>query len=43
MNIVHALFTKKLEETGIFEELKRRGVKEGDTVKLLDWEFEWYE
>lgn len=34
---------KKLEETGIFEELKRRGVKEGDTVKLLDWEFEWYE
>ena len=25
------------------EELKNLGVKEGDSVKILDWEFEWYE
>lgn len=34
---------KRLETAGIFAELKRRGVKEGDTVKILDWEFEWYD
>lgn len=27
---------------GIFKELRRMGVKEGDTIKVLEWEFEWY-
>ncbi len=35
-------FEKSLREIGIEEELKRMGIKEGDTVKFLDWEFEWY-
>lgn len=35
-------FEKSLIELGIEEELKRMGIKEGDTVKFLDWEFEWY-
>lgn len=35
-------FEKSLRELGIEEELKRMGIKEGDTVKFLDWEFEWY-
>ena len=34
---------KMLKKLGIEEELRNKGVKEGDTVKLLDWEFEWYE
>lgn len=33
---------KCLENTGIFRELREKGIKEGDTVKILDWEFEWY-
>lgn len=33
---------KCLENTGIFAELKEKGIREGDTVKILDWEFEWY-
>lgn len=33
---------KKLEEVGIFGELRRMGIQEGDTVKMLEWEFEWY-
>lgn len=36
-------FDKSLREIGIESELKRMGIKEGDTVKFLDWEFEWYE
>lgn len=35
-------FEKSLRELGIEEELKIMGIKEGDTVKFLDWEFEWY-
>ena len=35
-------FQKSVRELGIEEELKKKGVKEGDTVKFLDWEFEWY-
>lgn len=27
---------------GIFENLRKMGVKEGDTIKVLEWEFEWY-
>ena len=34
-------FTNK--KLGIEDELKRQGVCEGDTVKILEWEFEWYE
>lgn len=33
---------KCLENTGIFNELREKGIREGDTVKILDWEFEWY-
>lgn len=33
---------KRLEDSGIFTALRNAGVKEGDTVKILDWEFEWY-
>lgn len=33
---------KRLEDSGIFGALRKAGVKEGDTVKILDWEFEWY-
>ena len=36
-------FHKSLKELGIESELKKKGVKEGDTVKILEWEFEWYE
>ena len=36
-------FEKMLRELGIEEELIRLGIKEGDTVKVLEWEFEWYE
>ena len=38
-----AYLEKMLKKMGIEEELKRKGVKEGDTVKILEWEFEWYE
>lgn len=34
---------KCLETDGIFPKLREMGVKEGDTVKILEWEFEWYE
>ena len=33
---------KRLESAGIFGELRRMNIKEGDTVKILEWEFEWY-
>ena len=36
-------FHKCLENTGINAKLKEMGIKEGDIVKMLDWEFEWYE
>lgn len=36
-------FQKSLRELGIEEQLKTLGIKEGDSVKILDWEFEWYE
>ena len=34
---------RMLKKLGIEEALKEKGVKEGDTVKILEWEFEWYE
>ena len=33
---------KSLYNIGIDENLRKLGIKEGDTVKILDWEFEWY-
>jgi len=36
-------FEKMLKELGIEDKLIKLGVKEGDTVKVLEWEFEWYE
>ena len=35
--------TLKLDELGVNEALKKAGVKEGDTVKVVDWELEWYD
>ena len=35
-------FQKQLTELGIEAKLKEKGIKEGDTVKILEWEFEWY-
>ena len=34
---------KNLKNMGVEDKLKERGVKEGDTVILDDWELEWYE
>ena len=36
-------FTKMLNKLGIEQKLKEMGVKEGDVVKFMEWEFEWYE
>ena len=36
-------FHKCLKTMGIEEALKEKGVKEGDIVKFIDYEFEWYE
>lgn len=32
-----------MRKMGIDDALKAKGVREGDSVKLDDWEFEWYE
>ena len=34
-------FHKMLEKIGVNDALKKLGVKEGDTVKIADWELEW--
>lgn len=34
-------FQKVIRQLGIEEELQKKGVKQGDTVKFLEWEFEW--
>lgn len=38
-----AFFQKFLVDNGIADELKRQGVKEGDTVRLYGHAFEWYD
>ena len=38
-----AYLQKMLRKLGIEEELRTLGILEGDGVKILDWEFEWYE
>ena len=42
-NESYAYMERMLKKLGIEDELKAKGVKEGDTVKILEWEFEWYE
>ena len=32
-----------IKKLGIEDELRNKGVCEGDTVKILEWEFEWFE
>ena len=34
-------FSNKIRRMGIDDELEKMGVKEGDTVRILDFEFEW--
>ena len=34
-------FAKKLRNMGVDEELEKLGVEEGDTIKILDYEFEY--
>ena len=36
-------FQKCLKNMGIEDKLKELGICEGDTVKISDWELEWYE
>ena len=36
-------FQKCLEELGVNQKLKEAGVQEGDTVRVVDWELEWYD
>ena len=36
-------FQRTLENEGVFEELKKMGVKEGDTVKVCELEFDYYD
>ena len=38
-----AYFQNRLQEMGIIEMLKNQGLKNGDTVKIKDIEFEWIE
>lgn len=42
-NESYAYMEKMLKKLGIEDALKEKGVKEGDTVNILDWVFEWYE
>ena len=36
-------FQKTLRNLGIEDALKQKGIHEGDTVRLNDWEFAWYD
>ncbi len=38
-----AYLQNSIRNLGIEDRLKELGVKEGDTVKILEWEFEWYD
>ena len=38
-----AYLQKMLKKLGIEEGLLEKGIQEGDTVHILDWDFEWYE
>ena len=41
--ISFAYFQKRLKETGIIDMLLEKGLKDGDTVKIKDIEFEYFE
>lgn len=36
-------FNKKLSALGVWDELRKQGVKDGDTVRIFSFEFEWSE
>ena len=36
-------FAKKLRRMGVDEDLQKMGIQEGDTVRILDFEFEYKE
>jgi GTP-binding protein len=36
-------FQKSIRFLGVEDRLKEMGIKEGDTVKFIDWEMEWYD
>lgn len=38
-----AYFQNSLKKLGIYQALKEKGIQEGDTVLILDTEFEWYD
>lgn len=38
-----AYLQNSIRNLGIEDRLRELGVKEGDTVKILEWEFEWYD
>lgn len=35
------LFNEKLKSLGIFDQLRQKGIKNGDVVKIFDYELEW--
>ncbi len=35
-------FQKRIRDLGVEDRLKELGIQEGDTVKFIIWEFEWY-
>ena len=37
------IFKKCYKLCGVDEKLRAMGVKEGDTVRFLDYELEWYD
>lgn len=38
-----AYLQRSLKKIGIDEALREKGIKDGDSVVLVDWEFEWYD
>ena len=36
-------FQKSIRFLGVEERLKQMGIKEGDTVRFIDWEMEWFD
>lgn len=36
-------FQKNIKKMGVEEKLKKMGIKEGDTIRFVIWEFEYYE
>ena len=38
-----AYLQRMLKKLGIEQALRDKGVQEGDTVHVLEWDFEWYD